>query len=157
MIIFLAIIQIILALIISGSIVFSKSGGNPITAITNNFTGGSLNFKNKLNLRFGTKILFLLIGLFFLNSVVLTKKINQEQVKTTIAYNVSKGGKLDSANRSVNSKGEDIDNSNLNQKDLSDKNTNESIKEENKKNLSQPVNKKIDEKNKDSGSNKVPF
>ncbi len=83
MITFFIIIQILLALGIIFSIIFSKSSSNFINSITNNFSGGALNSRSKLNIRPRTKIMFLLLILFFSNSIFLTKKISDSSDKNT--------------------------------------------------------------------------
>jgi hypothetical protein len=76
MIIFLSILQIILSIIISSAIIFSKSSGNFNNSITNNFTGGSINTKS-INLRPRTKLMLLFVFILFANSIFLTKEINK--------------------------------------------------------------------------------
>lgn len=86
MIIFLCILQIILSIIIGASIIFSKSSGNAVSAITNNFMGGGLNSKSKLNLRPRTKLMFVFLAIFFANSIFLTKQINLNNPKSSSLF-----------------------------------------------------------------------
>jgi preprotein translocase subunit SecG len=107
MIIFLCIIQIILSIIIGASIIFSKASGGSVGSITNNFMGGGLNSKSKLNIRPRTKLMFVFVALFFANSIFLTKKINyQNPNKSSLIIDSSKKKDSYKQNESNESKNE---------------------------------------------------